>query len=253
MDTPRYSYPVRLVSGLLKNIIFGGLRSFRRDGVSCVQRLQPPPLILGKDNIPSSGPLLITFNHYYRPGFDAWWMALALSAAVPSEIHYIMTNELTFSGKWYAPIGSLGSRWLLKRFAKIYGFTSMPPMPPRPADITARAQAVRQALAHARNNRESIIGLAPEGGDQPGGVLQFPPEGSGRFILLLAGLGYKIMPVGIYEETGILCLDFGFPYQLRVRTGLLPAERDRAAADIVMRAISNHLPKFLRGEFDNFQ
>ena len=71
------------------------------------------------------------FNHYYRSGFNAWWMALGLAATVPLDIHFVMTGELTFPGKWYAPLGMAGSRWLLRRFS-IYGFTTMPPMPPRP-------------------------------------------------------------------------------------------------------------------------
>ena len=134
----------------------------------------------GWKNIPQSGPCLITFNHYYRPGFNAWWMALALAATVPVDIHFVMTGELTYPGKWYAPLGQAGSRWLLRRFSKIYGFTTMPPMPPREKDVAARARSVRETLAFARQHPQAVLGLAPEGGDQPGGVLQLAFARSGK-------------------------------------------------------------------------
>ena len=105
--------------------------------------LKPPLRLLDAENIPTAGPCLITFNHYYRPGFDAWWMALAIAATAPVDVHFIMTSELTYPGKWYAPLGKSLSRALLRRLSKVYGFTSMPPMPPRPEDVQARARSVR--------------------------------------------------------------------------------------------------------------
>jgi hypothetical protein len=249
MDYPHYSYPLSLAPGLIANTLFGGQRSFRRDGLACVQRINPPLQILGKENIPQGGPCLITFNHYYRPGFSAWWMALALAATVPMDIHFVMTGELTFPGKWYARPGMAGSRWLLRRFSHLYGFTAMPPMPPRPRDVNARAGAVRQTLAHASTHPQAVLGLAPEGGDQPGGLLNWPPAGAGRFVLLLAGQGFPILPVGCFEEAGEFCLCFGTPYLLQLPRGLDPAAKDRLAALTVMSAIAALLPKRLRGEF----
>ncbi len=132
---PSYSYSIRTIMGLAVNVFFGGQRSFRTDGQACIQRLKPSLRVIGRENIPTTGPCLITFNHYYRPGFNAWWMSLAIAATVPADIHFVMTGELTFPGKWYAPLGMAGSRWLLKRMSRTYGFTTMPPMPPRPQDV----------------------------------------------------------------------------------------------------------------------
>ncbi len=249
MDYPRYSYPTRLAPGLIANILFGGRRSFRRDGLACVERMVPPLRVLGEENIPQGGPCLITFNHYYRPGFDAWWMALALSATVPVDIHYGMTGELTYPGKWYAPLGMASSRWLLSRFSRIYGFTSMPPMPPRPKDVEASARSVRRLLAFAKAHPQALLGLAPEGGDQPGGLLNRPPAGAGRFVLLLAEQGFPILPVGCFEEAGAFCLRFGRSYRLQIPPGLSPDEKDHQAAQTVMSAIAYQLPARLRGEF----
>lgn len=249
MDYPSYSYPARLALGLIANVLFDGRRSFRRDGQACTHQMNPPLRVIGTDNIPQNGPCLVTFNHYYRPGFSAWWMALAIASLVPVEMHWVMTGELTFPGKWYAPLGMAGSHWLLKRFANIYGFTTMPPMPPRPKDLQARARSVRRALVFAKTHPRAILGLAPEGGDQPGGLVNWPPAGAGRFVLLLAEQDFPILPVGCFEEAGEFCLRFGSSYQLQVPHSLSPAERDCQAARTVMSAIAAQLPPRLRGEF----
>ena len=248
-EYPVYSYPPFAVISAAANVLFGGHRSFRRDGQECINRLKPPLRVLGRENVPSNGPRLITFNHYYRPGFNAWWMALALAATVPVEMHFVMTGALTFPGKWYAPLGETGSHWLLKRFSKIYGFTTMPPMPPRAKDVEARARSVRLTLEYARKHPQAILGLAPEGGDQPGGLVTMPPSGAGRFISLLVGSKTRIVPMGAYEEDGALYLNFGEAYSLHVPVGSSADEKDRAAANTVMRKIAAQLPKRLRGEF----
>jgi len=231
-------------------VFFGGRRSFRCDGRECLARLQPPLVVLGRENVPDHGPSLIIFNHYYRPGFNAWWMALAIAATLPEEMHFIMTGELTYPGKWYAPLGKVLSRALLGRLASLYGFTRMPPMPPRPQDVEARARSVRTALAYARAHPQAILGLAPEGGDQPGGVLHLPPSGAGRFLALLAGDRLPLLPVGVYEEAGTFYLHFGEPFRLDVPSAGSSAERDHAAARSTMAAIAQLVPPRLRGEFD---
>jgi hypothetical protein len=249
MDYPHYTYPPLGVLGLAFNVFFGGRRSFRGDSQRCIERLKPPLRVLGSENIPQSGPCVITFNHYFRPGFDAWWLALAIAAVVPVEMHWIMTGELTFPGKWYAPLGQAGSRWLLGRFCKIYGHTTMPPMPPRPKDVEARAHAVRETLAYVNEHHNAILGLAPEGGDQLGGALAWPASGAGRFALLLSGRGLRFVPVGAYEAEGALCLSFGPAYELVIPRGLSSDEKDRQAAKVLMEHIARQLPPHLRGGF----
>lgn len=245
----RYSYPWRTVLGLGQSVLTGGQRSFAADARACIGRLNPPLQLTGAAHIPAHGPALITVNHYCRPGFRAWWIALAIAAAVPVDMHWAITGALTFPGKWYTGLGQAGSRWLLRRLARVYSFTTMPPMPPRPEDVVARAQAVQRVLGYARAHPSAILGLAPEGMDMPGGVLHWPPDGAGRFMLLLAGLGFPVTPVAAYERDGAFHLDFGPPYTLRVPAGLSSAEKDRRAAQIVMTAIGRLLPPHLRGDF----
>jgi hypothetical protein len=192
---------------------------------------------------------VVTFNHYYRPNFSAIWMPLAIAATIPVEMHFVMTGELTYPGKWYAPVGMFFSRIILCRAARVYGFTTMPPMPPRPKDVEARAQSVRRVLDVARREKNIILGLAPEGGDNLTGEITMPASGAGRFALLLAAAGLQFVPVGIYESDGALCLNFGAAYHLSVSRGLSADEKDKTAAHIVMSRIAALLPESLRGEF----
>jgi hypothetical protein len=246
---PDYSYPTYLLLNLIIDILSGRHRSFRTDSVTCLVRLNPPLIVIGKENIPTAGPCLITFNHYSRPGFNAWWNALAIASQLPKEAHFIMTDELTFPGKWYALVGRPLSRWALKKIARTYGFTSMPPMPPREKDVEARAQSVRQVLSYVEKSENPVICLAPEGGDMPGGSLAMPPTGSGRFMAHLAEKGLKIIPVGIWEGDGCLCVNFGPRFELSILTKIAAEERDQLAAKIVMKRIALLLPSYLRGEF----
>lgn len=160
-----------------------------------------------------------------------------------------MTGELTFPGKWYAFLGKPVSRWLLDRAAGMYGFTTMPPMPPRQRDVATRARSVRTVLEYIRRKPTSLVAFAPEGGDNPGGVLDKPPSGVGRFLLLLAQAGFMILPTGCWEEQDTLCLRFGEPYRLEVPHGQSPDKKDTCAAGILMHAIAEQLPMRLRGEF----
>lgn len=248
-DFPKYGYPCGVVVGLAFSTIFGLRRSFREDAIRCVGRLKPPLQLLGRENIPQKGPCVITVNHYHRPDFGAQWIALAISAVAPQEMHWIMTAEWTAPGKWYGPVKGAYSRLLLNHLSRVYGYTSMPPMPPRPEDVEARARAVRAALEHARRNPDFVLGLAPEGANQVGGKLSMPSPGAGRFALLLAGLGAEFVPVGAYEEEGAFCLNFGPAYRLEVVPGLAADKKDRLAAETMMKKIATLLPRRLRGEF----
>jgi len=248
-SAPHYAYPPSLIPQIAFDAALLRPRRFREDALACSAALHPPLRLLGAENIPRDGPCLLTVNHYHRPGFAAQWLALGISAAVPAEIHWIMTAEWTAPGKWYELFKSLASRCLLGRLARIYGFTSMPPMPPRPRDVEARARAVRAVLAFAKTNPPPIIGLAPEGGDQPGGRLSQPAPGSGRFALRLARLGLSPVPVGAFEADGTFCLHFGPTYEFKLPAGLSAAEKEHQAATIMMENIARLLPQHLRGQF----
>jgi hypothetical protein len=246
---PRYPLPPDLVLGLALAILRVKSRSFQADARACTSRLRPPLFVLGREHLSAGGPGLITVNHYSSAGFKAWWMTLAISAVLPSPVHWIITNAWTSSSQLYSRTVTPLSRWLFRRVADVYGFTNMPPMPPAPSEAAQRAAAVRRVIRLARSQPGSLIGLSPEGADAQGGVLQPPPPGVGRFIRHLARLGYPILPVGIYENDGRLCLHFGPAYHLSDLVDQSPAELDRSVGCIAMERIALLLPERLRGAF----
>lgn len=249
MDYPDYSYAPGLFAAVARDSLLLRHRSFHLDAKACIEKLNPPLQILGKENIPGHGPCVVTVNHYHRPGFGAQWLALGIAALVPADMHWVVTGEFTYSGKWYELFGARGSRLLLKRIARVYGFTSMPPMPPRPKDVGARAASVRAVLKYVRYAKDPILGLAPEGYDTPHGILTRPATGFGRFGLLLSRAGLKFSPVGAYEADGFLYLHFGEAYKLSVGCELPADEKDEQAGLIIMKHIARLLPLYLRGEF----
>lgn len=271
MRYPEYALPWTILARLLSAVIFGRQRSFRQDARACVARLRPPLRIDGKEHIPQRGPCLLTLNHYARPGFGAWWLALALSATVPADIHWVMTAAWTYPDALRSHLITPATRWLFGRIARVYGFTSMPPMPTATGDESAsvlpsqdivdRAIAVRQVLAWVRRTVQPVLALAPEGRDapfrsndsppkeSPGSMLSTPLPGSGRFILHLAQLGLQIVPVGAFEIDGVFCLRFGPAYALTVPADLSTDARDRIARETVMIHLAAQLPAHLRGAF----
>lgn len=224
-------------------------RSFRSDARAFVSRLRPPLRVLGRAHVLRDGPALLTINHYARPGFQAYWLALAVSATVPVDVYWSMTAAWTYPDWLRAHTVTPLTRWLFRRLARAYGFTTMPPMPPDPRDVVARAEAVRRVLAYARLTLRPVIGLAPEGADAPGGVLAAPPPGVGRFMLHLAQRGMPVVPVAGFESEGAFCLRFGPCYPLQVPSGTPAPMRDAQASQIVMQHIAALLPARLRGAY----
>ena len=250
--SPTYPLPWQILPGLAADLLLGRRRSLRADAVACVARLTPSLQVLGEEFIPRGGPCLLTVNHYTRPGLPAWWLVLAASACVPAEIHWTMTSAWTYPDALRARLVTPLTRIFFQRIAKMYGFTSMPPMPPDPREVERRAKAVRQVLEYARQAESPMIGLAPEGRDapkdQPGALVE-PPSGVGRFVLQLTRLGLSICPVGVFESDGRLCIRFGQAYGLEFQPGMKAEERDRLVRRQVMMRIANLLPPGLHGVY----
>jgi hypothetical protein len=188
--------------------------------------------------------LLITVNHYSAPDFPSWWSAILVSAFYPANIHWVVTAGWTNSG-WLTGF----THWLFPRGARLLGFTPMPAMPPDPREVEQRAASVRSLLKYARATSHPVIGLAPEGGDAPGGGLGPLPPGAGRFIHLLSQYCPLLLPVGVWTDSGRIILKFGGPYSLDVPDGLSAHERDLLVGKAVMHQIALLLPDRLGGGY----
>ncbi|MDH7475444.1 MAG: 1-acyl-sn-glycerol-3-phosphate acyltransferase [Anaerolineae bacterium] len=249
-EMPLYRIPHRFLVSFLWSVLTLQPRSFARDARVAVTGLRPEPEVLEGEHVPPSGPCLVACNHYSRPGFDAWWLALAITAAVAthrapdadSEIHWVMTAAWTFpESPWKHRILTPLTRWAFDRVARVYGFVTMPPMPPDPREVEARALAVLRTLRLARQVVQvgGMIGLAPEGQDVSEGLGR-PPEGAGRFLALLVETGLPVLPVGVAEAGGRLRVSFGPLFVPEIPPER--DERDRMVARQVMAAIVRQLP-----------
>jgi len=188
--------------------------------------------------------VLITVNHYSAIDFHSWWSAILISAYYPANIHWVVTTGWTNSGRLTA-----FTHWLFPRGARFFGFTPMPAMPPDPDEAEQRAVSVRAVLKYARGTSQPVIGLAPEGGDAPGGVLGPLPPGVGRFIHLISPYCPLVLPVGVWTESGRINLKFGNPYDVKIPDGLSAQERDLVVARIIMHQIALLLPDRLSGGY----
>lgn len=247
-DFPRYPLVNATTLRILASVVAGRPRSLRRDALEMVAHMHPPPRVHGPLPEACEAGIALTPNHYHRPGFGAWWIALAISAALPMEICWVMTAAWRYSdplrGHTLTPV----SRALFQRVARSYGFIRMPPMPPHPADLPARAAAVRALLRHVSTVRSPVIGLAIEGADSPDGGLGPPPPGVGRLLGRLIAQGMRIIPVGVYEAEGRLQIRFGSLSEPPALSGG-KREIDRKLAEWNLRAIAALLPEPLRGPY----
>lgn len=255
-ETPQYRLPVQAVGRVLWAMANRQTRSFARDAQDAMKAVPTPPQILGLDRVPAKGACLVTCNHYTRPGFGAWWTALSISAAIsmrrseaaPADIRWVMTSAWRYpEGDWRRHFVTPLTRWAFARAAEVYGFITMPPMPPSPDEVTARASAVLRTVRLARQlaAEGGLLGLAPEGRDtpelaQPQALGGSPPAGAGDFIALLVASGLPILPVGLAEDTGRLRISFGALFVPEIPRQR--AERDRHVAHQVMQAITAQLP-----------
>src|SRR5918995_1154576 len=249
MNYPKYSYPPILFARAAWDLIFLRRRDLRRDAKACIENMSAELKVFGKENIPRQGGCVLTINHFHRPGLGAQWIALAVTALVPLPIRWAVTGELMCQGKWYQAVGSRASRLFLQRLAYLYSLITMPPMPPRPKDVEARAASVRAILEFVKQGNEPVLGISPEGYNSSHGALTRPATGFGRFALLLSRTGMKFIPVGGYEADEVFYLHFGKEYELSISGDFSTEEKDERAMQMVMRKIACLLPAHLQGEF----
>jgi hypothetical protein len=246
---PAYKLNLTYLVSVCLGALLGKKRSFHHDGALIVSHMGVPVFIRGDAFIPHSGPGVVVFNHYSREGFSILFAAVAIAAAVPVDMHWIMTGAWTFPGRSLSKQFRKISEKVFRAIARTYGFTLTPPLPPNPADQPARTAAIREVFTHIKADPNTLISFAPEGRDFPGGVLGMPPGGSGKFLLELSRRLGLVYPVGIFEEGGGLHLHFGAPFDLCsiIRESRLDPD---SASRVVMERIACLLPGYLAGEFE---
>ena len=246
----------RWVAAFLSSLLLGRQRSFAADSRHLRSFVRPEPAVEDTHFIPPRGSFVVVTNHYYRLGYNMWWgmatvgEAISLSRGSPTEVTWIVANRWTYPDRLRQHVVTPLSLIVFRRLARMYGFISMPPMPPHPEWTAEAVQAIRRTLSVAASATEEspvILGLAPEGGDSPDGRLVLPPAGVGRFIAHLTRRGLGFVPVGVFEENGRLTARFGPPFVPAVEDSAAHTETDRQVADQVMGTIARLVPERLRG------
>jgi 1-acyl-sn-glycerol-3-phosphate acyltransferase len=215
-------------------------RSLRSDSLALCAKVSPPIHYTGLENLPAHGPLLLTANHYSRPGFSTSWIAGGISAVLPMEVTWIMSDEWLFEGNRFAFILRPLMRFVLYSITLSYGFLPMPTMVQGYSTLQERSAGVRGVIQYLRAHPDAVLGLTPEGMDVPGGGLGLPPSGAGRFIYHLNQMGLPILPISVCEKDGCLQIHFGRPFSL-INAEISPSEVDLAVRRTVMRQISQLL------------
>jgi hypothetical protein len=229
---------------ILRDMLARKHRSFRADSIRFLRSL---PIRYAGPEPDASGQTLFLVNHYSRPGIPAWVGPMAVAARLSAEMHWAMTSAWTYPDPARSRLVTPFTEWALARLATVYGFTTMPPMPPHPEDMLRRVTAVRRILKIARASHPAI-GLVPEGMDSPDGRLMDPPPGVGRFIGHIAQEGYVWIPVGVWRDDSKIHVRFGASFVMDPIMGESP-QPDRFIAHQVMAQIATLLPSEMRGSF----
>jgi hypothetical protein len=247
-DYPDYPFVNPTTLTMAGSYLIGMKRNFHSDALTLISTIKPPLIITGNfPDIMNEG-CVIAVNHYWRPGFMAMWIGLAISAHVPRPVHWVMTSAWIYPDRLRSITITPLSRWFLRKIANSYGFTLMPPMPPRPQDVLERSSAVRSILRYMKSRPNPIVAIAPEGADSEDGCLSIPPRGVGRLLYFFGERGLWLLPCGIFEEDGNLHLHFGEPLKLPIGD-YKHQDREESLVSLTMRAIAACLPERLRGPF----
>jgi len=239
---------LNLYASIALALILRRKRDFHQDSQILLKQFQPKPVLKNIEFIPEKGPLLVTMNHYSRPGFFILWAVVAISSALPQNSLWLMTNAWT---KRTREPGDRLLTWLSKAFfnrlAEVYGMVTMPAMPPAPEETAERALSIRRVMEKLREKPETILGLAPEGMDFSDNLLGIPHAGTGKMILQVVKSLKRILPVGVYEKDGRLIINFGPPYHLAIPEDAV--NLDEMVIRQVMGRIAALLPEQMHGPY----
>ena len=206
MSEIRYPVPWSVVFSIGPNIWQGTEASVDRFTAGFAARIQPPPVLLGLENLPESPRFVLVANHYQRPGLWIAHVASVLTQAVNKRygpldppVRWVVTANwpATRIGPWKLP--SPGD-WLLPRVANAL---CCYPVAFAGTNPEYTAATLRRLLRDART-LNCPIGIFPEGAAATAGKLSDPLPGVDRLLRRLAKSGWPLLPVGIGERGGIV-------------------------------------------------
>lgn len=188
--------------------------------------------VRGRENVPSSGPLIVVANHVHVTDGEL------LLFGVSRWIIYIAKEPLFH----YPILGSL-LRWA--------GALAIPRQSTL-SDIKGLLQQVEQTL-----NKGSVIGIFPEGKRSHQGKLQVGKPG---LAVIASRMHIPILPVGISGTDKIhgiswlwkrphIIINIGKPFYLLQAEGKLTKPQRKALADLMMHEIAALLPPEYQGVY----
>lgn len=233
----RYPFPWDRFLGLALALP-SGRRSLVDDCIALWDRIEPGPVLEGRENIPRSGAVVLVANHYQRRGLWIAWPGAVITAAVADRrspeppIHWLVTGGLRWM-QWRRKGPEMPlTRWVLRTVADTYVMAALP------LDGEAeRAAGIRRWLRWAAAG--DAVGVFPEGLAGNAGGLGWPDPGFGTLYKLVNRKGLPWLPCAIYEEGDTLHVHFGTCIHA-------PPDSD---SNWVMERIAMLLPSHQRGVY----
>ncbi len=220
---------------LTGSLVSGAPRSQADDARALWSGIDPAPKVVGMENIPAEGPVLLIANHYQRRGLWIGYPAALITTAVTRRRGrppcWLVTGGLRlFQWRNSGPVLP-ASQWLFDRVAHTYGLVCMPL-----SDTRRRAGRVRSWMAVLESG--GALAVFPEGLGGSSRGLSPPERGFERLSgILLSRYEVGVLPVGIWEDDGVITVRFG---ELRAA---IPGCAEQ------MQTIAELLPERLRGVY----